>query len=71
MRTWSEDRTNSSSTAVRSCSMADGKLVASAPQFEESLLLVDFIDGVPQPSTVIAEPTEEALAYCGAGTRCA
>ncbi len=27
----------------------DGKLVASAPQFEESLLLVDFVDGVPQP----------------------
>ena len=41
----------------------DGKLVASAPQFEESLLLVDFIDGVPQPSSVIAEPKEEALAY--------
>jgi NAD+ synthase (glutamine-hydrolysing) len=41
----------------------DGKLVANAPYFEESLLLVNFIDGVPQPSPVIAEPGEEALAY--------
>jgi NAD+ synthase (glutamine-hydrolysing) len=40
-----------------------GKLAASAPQFEESLLLVDFIDGVPQPSPVAAEPKEEELAY--------
>ncbi|MEO8187915.1 MAG: NAD+ synthase, partial [Burkholderiaceae bacterium] len=41
----------------------DGKLVASAPQFVESLLLVDFVDGVPQPSSVAPESTEEALAY--------
>ena len=41
----------------------DGKLVANAPYFEESMLLVNFIDGVPQPSPVIAEPGEEALAY--------
>lgn len=34
----------------------DGKLVANAPYFEESMLLVNFIDGVPQPSPVIAEP---------------
>ncbi|HKO67059.1 MAG TPA: NAD+ synthase [Burkholderiaceae bacterium] len=42
---------------------ADGKLVASAPQFEESLMLVDFVNGVPQPATLAAEPKEEALAY--------
>lgn len=42
---------------------ADGKLVASAPYFEESLLLVDFIDGVPQPAGVIPGPHEEALVY--------
>ena len=42
---------------------ANGKLVASAPQFEESLMLVDFVNGVPQPATLAAEPKEEALAY--------
>ncbi len=40
-----------------------GKLVASAPYFEESLLLVDFVDGAPQPGDVSPEPSEEALAY--------
>lgn len=40
-----------------------GELVASAPYFEESLLLVDFVDGRPQPGTVFPEPTLEALAY--------
>ena len=42
---------------------ADGKVVAAAHHFEESLLLVDFIDGVPQPSTIEPEPPEEALVY--------
>ncbi len=42
---------------------AGGKLVAAAPRFEESLLLVDFVDGAPQPSGVETEPAEEALAY--------
>lgn len=42
---------------------ADGKLVATAPRFEESLLLVDFIDGVPQPLKIESEPSEEALVY--------
>ena len=42
---------------------ADGKVVATAPYFEESLLLVDFVDGVPQAGEVHAEPSEEALAY--------
>jgi NAD+ synthase (glutamine-hydrolysing) len=40
-----------------------GELVASAPYFEESLLLVDFVDGRPQAGTVFPEPTLEALAY--------
>ena len=42
---------------------SDGKLVANAPYFEDSLLLVNFIDGVPQSLPAIAEPAEEALAY--------
>ena len=41
----------------------EGKLIASAPQFEESLMLVDFVNGVPQPACVVAAPEEEALAY--------
>lgn len=41
----------------------DGNVVATAPYFEESVLLVDFIDGAPQPATVQPEPSEEALAY--------
>lgn len=41
----------------------DGNVVATAPYFEESVLLVDFIDGAPQPATVHPEPSEEALAY--------
>ncbi|MGH6609273.1 MAG: NAD+ synthase [Burkholderiaceae bacterium] len=40
-----------------------GKVVATAPHFEEALLLVDFIDGVPQPQPIAAEPSEEALVY--------
>ena len=42
---------------------ADGNLVASAPHFEESLLLVDLIDGAPQPQPLKAQPSEDAMAY--------
>ena len=42
---------------------ADGLIVATAPRFEESLLLVNFIDGVPQRSGVDVEPTDEASVY--------
>ena len=41
----------------------DGKVAAIAPYFEESVLLVDFIDGAPQVSAAQPEPSEEALAY--------
>ena len=42
---------------------ADGRVIASAPYFEEALLIVEFIDGVPQPGTIAPEPTIESLAY--------
>jgi len=42
---------------------ADGVVVASAPHFEEFLLLVDFVDGVPQRGDVRPELSEEALVY--------
>jgi NAD+ synthase (glutamine-hydrolysing) len=42
---------------------ADGKVVAMAPYFEENLLLLDVIDGVPQPQSIKPEPSEEELAY--------
>jgi NAD+ synthase (glutamine-hydrolysing) len=42
---------------------AGGNVVASAPYFEEALLFVDFVDGVPQPGSRAAEPSQEALAY--------
>jgi NAD+ synthase (glutamine-hydrolysing) len=42
---------------------AHGELVASAPHFEEALLLVDFVDGAPRPGRIDAEPGQEALAY--------
>jgi len=42
---------------------ADGVVVANAPLFEEFLLLVDFVDGVPQRGEVKPEPSEEALVY--------
>ncbi|MEP6608940.1 MAG: NAD+ synthase [Burkholderiaceae bacterium] len=42
---------------------ADGKVVATAPYFEEYLLFTEFIDGVPQPGAVLPELSEEALAY--------
>jgi NAD+ synthase (glutamine-hydrolysing) len=41
----------------------DGELVASAPYFEEALLLVDFVDGRPLRGTIAPEPAQEALAY--------
>ena len=57
------DRTSSSSMARPLCSTPTASSWPAAPQFEESLLLVDFVDGVPQPATVHDEPNEEALAY--------
>ena len=42
---------------------AAGSVVAASPYFEEALLYVDFVDGVPQPGTRVAEPSQEALAY--------
>jgi NAD+ synthase (glutamine-hydrolysing) len=42
---------------------ADGSLIASAPYFTESVLIVEFVDGVPQPGAIAVEPPEEALAY--------
>ncbi|MGH6623988.1 MAG: NAD+ synthase, partial [Burkholderiaceae bacterium] len=40
-----------------------GAVVASAPHFEEALLLVDFIDGRPQPGPMAVESSDDALAY--------
>jgi len=40
-----------------------GRLQASAPHFSEALLIVDFIDGVPQPATRAAAHSDDALAY--------
>ena len=40
-----------------------GEVVATAPHFEEAVLLVDFVDGVPQPGVVAAAASDEALAY--------
>ena len=42
---------------------ADGTLVAMAPYFEESVLVAEFIDGVPQRASIVPEPSLEALAY--------
>jgi NAD+ synthase (glutamine-hydrolysing) len=42
---------------------ARGKVAAMAPGFVEDLLLVDFIDGVPQPGPKAAAATLEAQAY--------
>ena len=42
---------------------ADGALVAMAPYFDEAVLVVEFVDGVPQPASIVAEPSLEALAY--------
>ena len=41
----------------------DGSVVASAPHFEETVLVVDIVDGVPQPGPRAAERSLEALAY--------
>ncbi len=40
-----------------------GEIVATAPYFEEAVLVVDFVDGVPQAGERASEPTQEALAY--------
>jgi NAD+ synthase (glutamine-hydrolysing) len=42
---------------------ADGTVVASAPHFEECVLVTEFIDGVPQPGRISPDPPLEALAY--------
>jgi len=42
---------------------ADGTLVAMAPYFDEAVLVVEFVDGAPQPASIAAEPSLEALAY--------
>lgn len=42
---------------------ADGTVVAMAPYFDEAVLVVEFIDGVPQPASIAIEPSLEALAY--------
>ena len=42
---------------------ADGSLVASAPYFKESVLITEFVDGVPKPGVIAAEPSVESLAY--------
>jgi NAD+ synthase (glutamine-hydrolysing) len=42
---------------------ADGSLVASAPYFKEAVLIIEFVDGVPKPGAIAAEPPDEALAY--------
>ncbi len=40
-----------------------GTLRCQLPQFEEVLGIVDFIDGEPQPTTIVAPPCEEAEIY--------
>ena len=42
---------------------ADGTVVAMAPYFDEAVLVVEFIDGVPQPASIAMEPSLEELAY--------
>jgi NAD+ synthase (glutamine-hydrolysing) len=42
---------------------ADGALVAMAPYFDEAVLVVEFVDGVPQPASIVTEPSLEVLAY--------
>lgn len=42
---------------------AKGQLMAMAPEFVEHLLLVDFVDGVPQPGVCTATESFEAQAY--------
>jgi NAD+ synthase (glutamine-hydrolysing) len=40
-----------------------GHIVASAPYFEEDVLVAEFVDGVPQAGARVPEPPHEALAY--------
>jgi NAD+ synthase (glutamine-hydrolysing) len=40
-----------------------GSVVASAPHFAESMLLVEFVDGVPQPGEHVDTPPLDELAY--------
>jgi NAD+ synthase (glutamine-hydrolysing) len=42
---------------------AGGGVTAAAPHFDEALLLVDFVDGVPQSGAFEPEASLEALAY--------
>jgi NAD+ synthase (glutamine-hydrolysing) len=42
---------------------AGGSIVASAAHFDEALLFVDFVDGVPQPGERAEQRSHEALAY--------
>jgi NAD+ synthase (glutamine-hydrolysing) len=41
----------------------DGTVVASAPHFDEAVLVAEFVDGTPRPGSIATEPPEEALAY--------
>jgi NAD+ synthase (glutamine-hydrolysing) len=41
---------------------ADGTVVASAPHFEEAVLVSEFIDGVPRLGSISPEPPSDALA---------
>jgi len=41
----------------------DGSLAASAPQFAEALLVVEFVDGVPRPGAIEPERPLEAMVY--------
>lgn len=45
------------------CLDAQGRLVAMAPQFTEHLLVVDFVDGVPQAGAIVAPESPESQAY--------
>jgi NAD+ synthetase len=40
-----------------------GILRCQLPQFEEALGIVDFVDGEPQPTTIVAPPCQEAEIY--------
>jgi hypothetical protein len=57
-------RTNWFSTAARSFSTRSGTLCCQLAQFEEALGIVDFVDGEPQPGTIVpAAPCLEAEVY--------
>ncbi len=45
------------------CLDAQGCLVAMAPQFAEHMLILDFVDGVPQAGEIAAPESPEAQAY--------